>query len=272
MMQHLSTHVDFRKCEINISSGKNRQKTYGKNLYFRDGQNFEIEVYNPRKTSVLVKVKLNGNYISSSGLVVRPGQRVWLERYLDENRKFLFETYDVENSESAKQAIENNGNVLVEIYYESVPVQQLNQGWPYYGQNWYVGTGSPNTPFFGTTSIGTTSITYTSGVNTSGVNSSNLRNADISDAISYFADSLEQSSLKSLETGRIGKGESSEQSFVYVNENFNSYVSETHDFKILPISAKLPEAREIRQYCVSCGCRKKKDNWKFCPDCGEKFE
>jgi len=64
----------------------------------------------------IAKISLNGNRISNSGVVLKPGQRVFLERYLDEDRKFLFETYEVSDSKTNQRAIENNGLVIVEFF------------------------------------------------------------------------------------------------------------------------------------------------------------
>jgi hypothetical protein len=63
---------------------------------------------------------LNGNRISNSGVVLKPGQRVFLERYLDEDRKFLFETYEVSDSKTNQRAIENNGLVIVEFFNKMI--------------------------------------------------------------------------------------------------------------------------------------------------------
>ena len=60
----------------------------------------------------------NGKEISQAGLVIRPGQRIYLERYLDIAKKFKFETYEVEDSNESKEAIAKNGEVKVEFFYE----------------------------------------------------------------------------------------------------------------------------------------------------------
>lgn len=41
-------------------------------IYLKDGQNFEIELFNPLTESVLAEIKVNGKSVSSSGLVLRP--------------------------------------------------------------------------------------------------------------------------------------------------------------------------------------------------------
>lgn len=103
-----------------ITVRKQRQKQNGKNVYLHDRTEFEIELHNPTNESILAKISLNGNRISNSGVVLKPGQRVFLERYLDEDRKFLFETYEVSDSKTNQRAIENNGLVTVEFFNKMV--------------------------------------------------------------------------------------------------------------------------------------------------------
>ena len=148
-----------------ITKKKSRLKIYkGHNVFLNDGDNFELELYNPKQKSVLVKIRLDGFYISQSGIVLRPGQRVFLERFLDTQNKFQFSVYQVANTPQNKFAIDLNGEVRIEFYDEQTP--SFN---PIHltGGNWNTGwttlhTGSPfiggNT--FVTTSMGT-SITPT---------------------------------------------------------------------------------------------------------------
>jgi hypothetical protein len=79
-------------------------------------------------------------------------------------------------------------------------------------------------------------------------------------------------SANNIETGRIEKGGKSNQSFDNDNGTYNSYASWTSEYKILPRSAKPVEVSEIRSYCPGCGTRMKKQNWKFCPTCGESLD
>jgi len=75
--------------------------------------------------------------------------------------------------------------------------------------------------------------------------------------------------LDSIETGRVGKGESSDQSFGTSDLKFNIFTCNTYEYKILPNSQKPVEVAEIRNYCSECGFRIRKQNWKFCPSCGD---
>ena len=111
----------------NLAVNKSRIKIYNKQgeiptYYLQKGQEFQIELFNPTTDVVLAKIILNGKAISQGGLVLNPGQRVFLERYLDVAKKFLFDTYEVANTNEVKAAIENNGDFKVEFYREKEPV------------------------------------------------------------------------------------------------------------------------------------------------------
>jgi hypothetical protein len=107
----------------NIAVNKSRIKLYNKKgdlptYYLQKGQEFQIELFNPTTESILAKITLNGNVISQGGLVLNPGQRVFLDRYLDVAKKFLFDTYEVANTQEVKEAIINNGDFKVQFYRE----------------------------------------------------------------------------------------------------------------------------------------------------------
>jgi hypothetical protein len=235
-----------------VTKRKSRLKVYGGvNVYMNEGETFEIELHNPKTISILAKIKLNGNYISTTGLVIRPGQRVFLERFLDSNNKFVFHTYEVKDTRPNRDAIAFNGNVEVEFYDEQPIVTYPHLSGGNWGSGWTtINTGSP---YYGnmTFTTASTPIMYS---NTSSFSSSVSRNA----------------SKKGIETGRIEKGQSSDQDFVTVNENFSQYVSHKVVYKILPLGNKTTEIKEIVNYCPECGKKQKKE-YKFCPSCGTKL-
>lgn len=109
----------------NICVNKSRVKIYDKEtdpkIYLSKQTEFQVELFNPTTETVLAKITLNGNVISQGGLVLNPGQRVFLDRYLDVAKKFLFDTYEVANTQEVKEAIVNNGDFKVEFYRESKP-------------------------------------------------------------------------------------------------------------------------------------------------------
>lgn len=240
-----------------ITQGKHRLKQHGRNVYMKNGSEFELELFNPKQSTVLSKIKINGSYIGGGGIVLRPGERVFLERYLDDARKFLFETYNVDgDSSEVLKAIQNNGEVTVEFFDEYVkPNINIRTPWP---QNDYWHTnisGSINTgdryynPTFTTSNLNGITCSYTSTLSFN----SNVR------------------SKKSIETGRVEKGSDSDQKFTTVDKKFNSYTTSVSTWKILPESQKPYESKDIKVYCTNCGTKRKKDTFKFCPQCGEKF-
>jgi hypothetical protein len=78
-------------------------------------------------------------------------------------------------------------------------------------------------------------------------------------------------SMDSLETGRVEKGGSSDQSFKTVDKTFNLFTCSTSIWKILPVSQQVFEKQDLKVYCTNCGKKRKKDSDKFCSSCGNKF-
>jgi hypothetical protein len=176
--------------------------------YLQNGTQFQIELFNPTTEVVLAKIILNGKAISQGGLVLNPGQRVFLERYLDVAKKFLFDTYEVANTNEVKEAIENNGDFKVEFFRERQPVYHnpfiltngssttLNggnttYGGPNYGSGILRGSSAGGYVGQTTTNInGSVSTFTTNSMNTLGI-SGNLTNttsysASIPDGNAFF--------------------------------------------------------------------------------------
>jgi len=263
-----------------ITKKKSRLKVYnGHVVFLNDKDNFEFEIHNPKNKTVLCKIKLNGEYISTSGVVLRPGQRVFLERFLDSNNKFEFSTYEVKDTSENRSAIDLNGDVEIEFYDQ----QEVSNNFLYLNSNRTI-YGSPSTTvpsYYGTTltttggvGYGTTTFTTQNSSNatfTSSVSSDTFRSKfDISSTLLNGKPNSLKNKSKSLETGRVEKGEQSNQSFTNSYEQFNYYTSYTIKFKIQPIGIKNINVEEIRQYCTECGT-KTKSNYKFCPSCGNKI-
>ena len=260
-----------------ITKKKSRLKVYNGHIVFlNDKDNFEFEIHNPKQKSVLCKIKLNGEYISTSGVVLRPGQRVFLERFLDSNNKFEFSTYKVKDTSENRSAIDLNGDVLVEFYDEQEVRNNFYLGGNLRGNNINIG----NPLYYGTTISTTGGITY----GTTTLTTQNLSNTTYTSSVSSntFRSKFDTSNTllngrpkqpkksKSIETGRVEKGEQSNQTFSNSYERFNYYTSHTIKFKIQPTSTKNLNVEEIRQYCTECGT-KMKSNYKFCPSCGNKL-
>jgi hypothetical protein len=255
---YYSTNTDSFSPTANIAVNRNRLKSYDDKVYLKNGTHFEIELFNPKSISVLAKIYLDGKAISSTGIIIKPGQRVFLERWIDEPKKFLFETYEVEGSTEAKIAIKENGKVFVEFYdghqitslssfsYPSINTASITTD---NGGTW---TTSPSTIYCGP-SLHTN---YSMNIIIGSANTKTSSNLAIP---------------ASIETGRSEKGEPSHQKFSQSNDSFNSWISTSVNIQILPESRKPVEVKEIRNYCCECGTRIKKSNWKFCPNCGTKI-
>ena len=259
-----------------VAIKRNRQKIYngqGKTqVYLKDGQEFQVELFNPTQSRYLAKIKINGNYQSDRGLILNPGQRYFLDRFIDEDRKLAFSTYEIEDSKAAKKAIEKNGLLEVEFYAEitffSNSIHSGTSNWrnPYL----YGGTvGVPGTWSLNTTTTGTPNTFTYAGSTVNDV--SFTTNSTGSANTSYSTNSSNLSSVvndASIETGRVEKGDKSDQSFEDGSGSFNSWASYTTTVQVIPLSQKPLEAQEIRSYCTGCGSRIKKQTWKFCPNCG----
>jgi hypothetical protein len=272
-----------------ISKDRKRLKQFGQTVYLNNGEEFELELFNPSSTTVLAKIKLDGSYISGGGIVLKPGQRVFLERYLDDARKFKFETYEVDGtSNEVLDAISGNGDVVIDFFDEykqpvwNNPITYVGGsfGGPVHVYNsntisgGYVHTTLSNNVSF-TSSSNTAGVSF----NTTSVNNTfagpNLRSATSrlkkSKPNSRSEVTMDMLSMDSIETGRVEKGGSSDQSFQTVNKTFNHHTCASSVWKILPMSQKVYEKQDLKVYCTNCGKKRKKDSDKFCSSCGNKF-
>jgi len=262
-----------------ITVGRQRLKQNNDTVYLNDGNEFEVEMFNPTTKPILAKLKINGTYIGGGGVVIKPGQRIFLERYLDQARKFKFETYTVEGKSSeVREAIANNGTVEVEFYNEKQPTLPYYKDiwFPYHhggsfgqpiGGNYYNSTLTNTSNFDGTI---TSSATY-GNLTTDGLSFTNSVSEKSLDFEKPRSRSFFKKLSKSVETGRVEKGSHSSQEFTTVDMEFDFYSTTKVMWKILPVSQKVYSADEIKRFCPSCGTKMKKDSWKFCPNCGEQL-
>lgn len=256
-----------------IATNRNRLKVYNlQSVYLKGGQEFQIELFNPLQETVAAKIYLNGKSISNSMIVLKPGERSFLERFIDDNKKFKFDTYEVENSSEAKKAIEKNGVVRVEFYKENTPPPIINLPYQPYVNNYYYSTAPY---YYG----GTLTGTGLTGTTTTISDSSNLSRG-ISSSVSYTANNasafnccdMSASLSDSVETGRVEAGNSSSQSFGTYYGTFQSLIYTYVEYHIMPESHKPVEVNKIRNYCSGCGNRIRKSSWKFCPGCGNSID
>ena len=108
-----------------LAINKSLLKEYSTNedsrvVYMDNNDEFQIQLFNPEQFTVGVTFTFNGKDMDGM-LVLKPGERVWLERYLDNQVKFKFSTYEVDDNDvHVKHAIANNGNITVKFYKERV--------------------------------------------------------------------------------------------------------------------------------------------------------
>lgn len=251
-----------------ITKGRQRIKQFGQNVYLKNGSEFEIELYNPSRQTVLSKIKINGEFINGGGIILRPGERVFLERYIDVPHKFKFETYTVDATNETMNAIANNGDVEI-LFYEEQEIVTLGLNGP------TITYGSYNYGNYNTT-IGNNFYT-TNGVDFSNTNGANtyINTTLSSNTATPLSSKYEKREKperrlksKSVETGRVEKGSSSDQEFKTVNKNFNSWAVSTSVWKILPDSQRPVEKTDLINKCPKCSTKLKKTSWKFCPECG----
>lgn len=282
------TNAGYPTPTANLAINKSRLKVYGKKsevptYYLQKGQEFQIELFNPTKDTILAKISLNGKPIAQGGLVLKPAQRVFLDRYIDVARKFLFDTYEVANTAESRKAIEDNGDFRVEFYREYTPVQYnppvwintLNQSRGVYGGSnigtYYFNTGDLKGDLGNTLSL--TSM------------SNDIVNASASANYNATLDFMDQELLrevqpkkelksrsfskKAIETGRVEMGSKSDQTLTTVYMNWETSPFHTVMYKMLPESQKINTVADISvvRYCTNCGT-KNKPTFKFCPTCG----
>lgn len=244
-----------------ITKGKQRVKQHEGLVFLNDGDEYQIELFNPTQNHILAKIKIDNTFLSGGGIVLRPGERVFLERFLDSNNKFVFRTYEVGKEAVNVGAIDNNGYIEIQFFNEWKHTNYWNGGSTYtITQNGYgpynittlgtSGTYSGNSTF---TTSGTTNVFYSNSLSSNTIAGPNVRNTKI-------------------ETGTTEKGDSSNQKFTQSNKDFYSYSFHNVAWQILPLSTKQYHKEDLGVlYCGECGAKRKKDSHKFCPHCGTKF-
>ena len=277
-----------KKSMMAIAIAKSICKEYSTSLYSRvvyleNGQEFQIQLFNPNKFTIGAEIFINDEKLSNR-IVLKPGERIWLERYLDINKKFKFSTYEVEaNDADVQEAIKDNGTIEVRFYKETKeewtnPVINLTRNtW------WNTTTYPPTYPpiidvFYNTSSSASTENYYDNGLITS--NRCTNLNANFATSTSDYYTTLNNKCAASTsipdklicETGRVEAGSVSNQKFDEVDMDFEYFPFITEKIKLLPISQKPYTVNDLHKiYCAECG-RKLKTNYKFCPYCGSKID
>ena len=240
---------------------KGRKSIKSGKVFLEDKEEFEIELFNPLTVSVLADIKLNGQSISKTGLVVKPGQRIYLDCFIDDKKKFKFSTYEIENSGEALDATQNNGLLEVFFYKEDVITLDnwkskfdriiVEKYYPYNPYPWH----NPYTVWYGTTSptIGGSCVTtnLTNGIigttTTSNAYYSSNNVSNTSNSVNLSNLNIAGSNMNSIETGRVEKGEKSKQKFTEVDMDFEKHYIASTIIQILPESRKPAEVKDVKK-------------------------
>lgn len=255
-----------------ISVNKNRIKHYvqGQKIvaFLKSGNEFEMEFSNKTNFTWLAKISINGKEISSSGLVLCPGEHVYLDRYFDSPKKFKFETFEIDDVPETQKALEQNGEIVVQFFKEAIPQITIT--------NTYIPPRRIHPWWWDTREYYSSDITYCAtmdaGTKTRSVGTS-MKSAGAAPMSVNCCQQLNDAAPKSIETGRVGEGNHSNQSFSTVYKNWEVLPSLIRTIQILPASRKDVTSQEIssvRRYCGECGVKvNPKDN--YCYKCGEKL-
>ncbi len=254
-----NTTVSATYPEAFITKGKLRLKQFDKNVYLNDGEEYEIELFNPMSEVVLASIYIDGDDIGSGGIVLRPGERVFIERFLDKPQKFQFRTYEVEMNNRTMQAIKDNGEIVIHFFREekknpyknpynyfpsiwktdwNIPIHTDWQSIDWYNDDYDINTGI----YFGSTEI------------------------------NHTTDATAANYSSTMDTGRTERGNFSDQRFTKTDYDFEIFPFHTVSWKILPETEKRFSTKDLNKvYCVECGARKRRSSFKFCPHCGTRF-
>ena len=249
-------------------------------VYMNDGTEFQIQVFNPYSYVIGVSFEFNNHNKTSQLLVLRPGERVWLDRFLDDESKLLFSTYQVGVSKVVQEAIKDNGTLCIKFYKErenKPRVSYIKEYQPcgtidvYYNN---IGNSYCLDDNININCASSTNICSAIDCSLSLINSSITQAPTDSTCTSYSSSTLTKSSplpkSKSIETGRIEKGSHSNQKFKNVYKDFEYLPFKTEYIKILPTSQKQINSNDLqKKYCYECG-KKLNPKFKFCPSCGAK--
>lgn len=295
-----------KKSMMAIAVNKSICKEYStssnpRTVYLESGQEFQIQLFNPHKYTIGAKIYINGERIPNI-LVLNPGERIWLERFLDTAKKFKFSTYEVDGNDSdVKEAIKDNGLIKVEFFKEVRKKSYLDNKitWQTYDNtnklDYTKYKYNPN-------AITATLNDYKYDVKSNGLTGEILINDDLCTTHAYYSKSFSEpvatasigsittanyscdctgistsaTSIsiepQSIETGRIDEGSNSSQEFQDVNKDFEYFAFVTEKVKLLPVSQKPYTSNDLQKiYCSECG-RKLNTKYKFCPYCGTQVD
>lgn len=257
------------KPSVNLLIHNNQLKRYNNNtFYLKDKTEFSLMFTNSNQCKIACELIFNGK-IQANRLVLLPNSTVKLDRYLDDNKKFVFDVYQVDNNEVVKTIIKDNGTLRIRFFAENAPIvtQQIWNSTTVnsnYCANTAIPRGSSN------------DIVNEFNVQCSGEScDSNFLSVDQPrGTVNYSGKVKVKSASSQIETGRIAAGMESNQSFNTDYSTYNTFSFGFIDFNLLPVSKEpKSESKNIvfnsRVYCTNCG-KRLKSSWAHCPQCGQK--
>ena len=310
----MSNQKQMVKIAINksiLKEYKNGNSLDERIVYLDNGSEFQIQIFNPHDFVVGARIYINGVSMSYM-LVLRPGERIWLERYLDKSVKFRFETYEVDADEETKKAIQKNGEVKVVFYKEEHKPEPISiPTWhplvwnnthtyedPYapkyddlvatIGGNIelnsvYKNDAQPKS-FSGIHKFDCIAnfgeVSSTNAMNTFSLTTSTADTSFTTDTTLNYnkpLNKLHRTTLKTsgsdkIETGRIEEGGYSNQQFNDVYRNFEKRTFSIETIKLLPTSQKQYNSSDLKKHYCTQCGRKINMKHKYCPYCGNKIE
>ena len=283
-----------------VTVNGSEKKIYDNNqIFLNPNDNFEFRFFNPLQEKLGIEIIFNGQKKDKSLLILKPGEDVSIDRFMNDKKKMKYSTYFIDgNNEQAVKATEKNGLVEFNFYKEKL-WNNYNYDWSSYNSTFTSGstynstftsgsstsTGLPhygntttlrNVNGMGNVSVGDISPTNTLGVYGS-IGDSGTFTTNFSDTFNgaftttNISNSNSRGYTKSLETGRVEKGETSNQDFKEIDLDFETTPFHSINYELKPQSTYISDIAETRNYCGQCSYRIRKKHWRYCPKCGDKL-
>lgn len=270
--------------QSNYSSGSSGNSSWSsidaqRVVYMNDGDEFQIQLFNPENVQVGCLIYIDGKRMSNRKIVLRPGERIWLDRHIDTPDRLKFTTYEVGKSKQVQEAIRDNVLVKVEFYKErdNEPVKltttyvykpyTLDNGIRYGSSVCDANTVADTVLGMAADHINLACTHQCDSAASVATAFSTLIAGDCEIKASACADHQP----RHMETGRVEKGGHSDQSFQQASVDFEWFPFRTEEVKILPMSQKPVRPNDLqKRFCPYCG-KKLKDTFKFCPYCGKEL-
>ena len=291
--------------ELGISIDKNllqiqhwkdqKTKRQENRVYLKNGQEFQIFLKNYRGIPIMVELTINGK-TEKEAIILEPKERLFLERYLSNNFKFKFNTYELPIS--SQKLIKNKielATIIAKIYIaENVYIEKNTaiirpvlapQTLDYPDD--YIYTYN-NTKFKNNSTSNIFLIDYCTQEDLELLNNnysisellqstSSSNNKEVLNSIEYSDQKLVKEKFQNIKEkiGIIERGGYSDQKFEECPDFRKGKLLDQYTIYIYPISAQIHEkvSEKINGavYCSVCG-RKQKYGQKYCPADGTKFD